>query len=178
MRFTIALLTATAGLAIASPSSRQADSAKAKRQASVFTQQTYDEISISGGTAGNAEEEALAVFSALDTANLADATQADIDFLSSVNSICNDAEKEAFNPAIEAAGEDTAEGAALQRGKIKNKVLKLEATILRLQIEEAQGGDVADELATEQAKLDNNISQDVDEAGNESTALQFDATTE
>jgi hypothetical protein len=35
---------------------------------------------------------------------------------------------------------------------------------------------VADEIETEQTKLQNNISQDEDEAGNESTFLAFDAT--
>ncbi|KAI1630630.1 small secreted protein [Biscogniauxia mediterranea] len=145
-------------------------------QARVFTQKTYDQISISGGVAGNGEQEALAVFSELDLNNLANADEADIEFLDSVNSICNDAEKEAFNTAIDAA--DGEEAAALQRGKIKNKILKLEATMLRLMIEQAQGADVADEMATEQKKLDNNIKQDEDEAGNASTALQFDAQTD
>ncbi|KAI1383918.1 uncharacterized protein F4822DRAFT_55390 [Hypoxylon trugodes] len=160
MRFSIALIAAAA----------------ATVQAGVFTQKNYDDISISGGVAGNAQEEALAVFSALDTNNLAAADDADIDFLKSVNSICNDAEKEAFNPAIDAA--DGEEADALQRGKIKNKVLKLQATILALMIQQAQGDDVADKMATEQKKLDNNIQQDEDEAGNASTFLSFDATTD
>ncbi|KAI2616170.1 hypothetical protein GGS26DRAFT_452628 [Hypomontagnella submonticulosa] len=159
MRFSIALVAASA-IAV---------------QAGVFTKQTYNDISISGGTAGNAENEALAVFSALDLNNLAAADEDDIDFLKSVNSICNDAEKEAFNPAIEAASGEEAD--ALQRGKIKNKVLKLEATILRLMIQQAQGEDVSDEMATEQKKLDNNIKQDEDEAGNPSTFLSFSAST-
>ncbi|KAI1371849.1 hypothetical protein F4677DRAFT_283098 [Hypoxylon crocopeplum] len=159
MRFSIAIIAASAAIA----------------QAGVFTQQTYDDISISGGVAGNAEQEALAVFSALDLNDLASADEDDIDFLKSVNSICNDAEDEAFNPAIDAA--DGEEADALQRGKIKNKVLKLEATILRLMIEQAQGEGVADEMAKEQTKLNNNIQQDEDEAGNESTFLSFDATT-
>ncbi|KAI1078970.1 small secreted protein [Whalleya microplaca] len=160
MRFSAAFLAASAALV----------------HAGVFTQQNYDDISISGGVAGNAEQEALAVFSALDTNNLASADEDDINFLDSVNSICNDAEKQAFNPAIEAASGEEAD--ALQRAKIKNKVLKLEATMLRLMIEQAQGEDVADEIAAEQKKLNNNIQQDEDEAGNASTFLSFDATTE
>ncbi|KAI1135936.1 hypothetical protein F5Y05DRAFT_118905 [Hypoxylon sp. FL0543] len=159
MRFSIALIAASAAVA----------------RAGVFTQQTYNDISISGGVAGNAEQEALAVFSALDPNNLAAADDDDIEFLKSVNSICNDAEDEAFNPAIDAASGDAAD--ALQRGKIKNKVLKLEATILRLKIQQAQGDDVADDMAAEQKKLDNNIQQDEDEAGKPSTFLSFDATT-
>jgi hypothetical protein len=46
-----------------------------------------------------------------------------------------------------------------------------------LQAQAAQGQDVADKLATEQKKLDNNIAQDEDAAGLPSTALSFDATT-
>jgi hypothetical protein len=143
--------------------------------AGVFTQKTYDEISISGGVAGNGEEEALAVFSALDLNNLAAADEDDIAFLNSVNKICNLAETDAFNVAIEAASGEEAD--ALQRGKIKNKILKLEATVLRLMIDAAQGKDVADKMAEEQTKLNNNISQDEDEAGKPSTFLSFDAET-
>ncbi|KAI6081367.1 small secreted protein [Hypoxylon rubiginosum] len=160
MRFSIALIAAAAAVV----------------NAGVFTQKTYNEISISGGVAGNAQEEALAVFSALDLNDLANADEADKDFLNSVNQICNDAEDEAFNPAIDAATGEEAD--ALQRGKIKNKVLKLQATIFKLMIEQAQGEDVTADMATEQKKLDNNISQDEDEAGNASTALSFDATTD
>ncbi|KAI0809982.1 small secreted protein [Xylaria sp. FL0064] len=160
MHFTLALITACAAVA----------------QAGVFTQQTYNDISISGGTAGNAQNEALAVFSALDTNDLANVAPEDLDFLNSVNQICNDAEDEAFNPAIDAATGDAAD--ALQRGKIKNKVLKLTASVLKLQAQVAQGEDVQDKLDEEQTKLDNNIQQDEDEAGNASTALSFDAKTD
>ncbi|KAG5803836.1 hypothetical protein H9Q74_011656 [Fusarium xylarioides] len=85
------------------------------------------------------------------------------------------AEDEAFNPAIDAASGEAAD--ALQRGKIKNKVLKLTATILKLEAQQAQGEDVADKLVEENKKLQNNISQDKDEAGKASTFLSFDATT-
>ncbi|GAP84448.1 putative small secreted protein [Rosellinia necatrix] len=159
MRFTLSLIAACATLA----------------QAGVFSQQTYDDISISGGVAGNAQNEALAVFSALDLNNLAAADKDDLDFLNSVNQICNDAETDAFNTAIDAASGEEAD--ALQRGKIKNKVLKLTATILKLQAQAAQGEDVQDKLDKEQTKLNNNIQQDEDEAGNASTFLSFDATT-
>ncbi|KAI8945443.1 small secreted protein [Xylaria longipes] len=160
MRFTLSLIVACAALA----------------QAGVFTQQTYNDISISGGVAGNAQNEAMAVFSALDVNDLANVDKDDLDFLNSVNQICNDAEDEAFNPAIDAASDDAAD--ALQRGKIKNKVLKLTASVLKLQAQVAQGEDVQDKLDEEQTKLDNNIQQDEDEAGNESTFLSFDATTD
>jgi hypothetical protein len=159
MRFNLALIAAYAAVA----------------QAGVFSQQNYNDISISGGVAGNAQNEALAVFSKLDTNNLAGVDEADLDFLNSVNQICNDAEDEAFNEAIDAASGEEAD--ALQRGKIKNKVLKLTATILKLQAQQAQGQDVSDSLTEEQTKLNNNIQQDEDEAGNTSTFLSFDATT-
>ncbi|KAI1748851.1 small secreted protein [Xylaria castorea] len=160
MRFTLSLIAACAALV----------------QAGVFTQQTYNDISISGGVAGNAQNEAMAVFSALDLNDLANVDKDDLDFLNSVNQICNDAEDEAFNTAIDAASGEEAD--ALQRGKIKNKVLKLTATILKLQAQTAQGEDVQDKLDDEQTKLNNNIKQDEDEAGNASTFLSFDATTD
>ena len=173
MRFSIVIATGFAATALAAPSSIK--DVLRKRQQSAFQQQSYDDISISGGVAGNAEAEALEVFSALDFDNLAAATEADIDFLKSVNSICNDAEKEAFNTAIDDAEGEEAD--ALQRGKIKNKVLKLEATMIRLMIEQAQGEDVADKIDAELKKLNNNIQQDEDEAGQPSTFLSFDAQT-
>ena len=174
MHFSITTVAAVfAATAFAAPSSFK--DIIQKRQQGSFTQQSYGDISISGGVAGNAEAEALQVFSALDMNNLAAATEADIDFLKSVNSICNDAETDAFNPAIEAA--DGEEADALQRGKIKNKVLKLGATMIRLMIEQAQGEDVADDIEKELKKLNNNIQQDEDEAGQPSTFLSFDAQT-
>ncbi|KZL83022.1 small secreted protein [Colletotrichum incanum] len=144
------------------------------RQNNVFSTQTFNDLSISGGTAGNAEQEALDKLAGLPT-DLTQVSKADLDFLNSVNQIANDAEKEAFNPAIEAATGEEAD--ALQRGKIKNKVLKLTATMMKLQAQQAQGEDVAAKMAEEQKKLDNNIAQDVAEAGNESTALDFEAST-
>lgn len=135
-------------------------------------------ISISGGTAGDAEAEAIAVLTnngALDMNDLANVDPADIAFLGSVNDIANDAETDAFNPAIEAATGD--EQIALENGKIKNKVLKLEATIIELSAKAAQGEDTSAKLAAEQKKLDNNIALDKAAAGQASTALTFDAST-
>lgn len=77
----------------------------------VFTDTTFNDISISGGTAGNAQAEAEQALSGLPT-DLTQVEQADLDFLNSVNQVANDAEKEAFNPAIEAA--TGAEADALQ----------------------------------------------------------------
>ncbi|KAJ4258081.1 hypothetical protein NW762_008221 [Fusarium torreyae] len=164
MKFTSILLT-FAATALASPISKRA----------VFSQSTYNDLSISGGTAGNAKQEALDKLSGLPS-DLSTVEKSDLDFLNSVNSIANDAEDEAFNPAIDSASGEDAD--ALQRGKIKNKVLKLTATILKLQAQQAQGEDVTDKLDEENTKLQNNISQDEDAAGQASTFLSFDATTD
>lgn len=47
---------------------------------------------------------------------------------------------------------------------------------MKLEAQQAQGEDVADKLAEEQTKLDNNIKQDKAEAGNTATAVSFDAS--
>ncbi|KAH7013795.1 small secreted protein [Ilyonectria destructans] len=164
MKFSIVAF-GLAALASAAPFSKRA----------VFSTTSYDDLSISGGVAGNAQQEAQQKLAGLPS-DLSTVEKADLDFLNSVNQIANDAEDEAFNPAIDAASGEAAD--ALQRGKIKNKVLKLTATILKLQAQQAQGEDVADDLATETTKLNNNIAQDKEEAGNASTFLAFDATTD
>ncbi|KAH6980819.1 hypothetical protein BKA56DRAFT_632533 [Ilyonectria sp. MPI-CAGE-AT-0026] len=163
MKFSIVALGLVA-LVSAAPLSKRA----------VFSTTSYNDLSISGGVAGNAQQEAQQKLAGLPS-DLTTVEKADLDFLNSVNQIANDAEDEAFNPAIDAASGEDAD--ALQRGKIKNKVLKLTATILKLQAQQAQGEDVADDLAKETTKLNNNIAQDVAEAGNASTFLAFDATT-
>ncbi|KAH7026700.1 uncharacterized protein B0I36DRAFT_352530 [Microdochium trichocladiopsis] len=171
--FLATVLAATSVLGAAIDPSKIGSSSLSRRQQ--FQQKTYNEISISGGTAGNAEAEAEAVFASLNLNDLANASEDDKDFLNSVNKICNQAEKGAFNPAIAAAS--GAEAAALQAGKIKNKVLKLKATLLLLSIKEAQGEDVAADIAAETKKFNNNIKQDQDAAGDPSTFLPFDAST-
>ena len=77
-----------------------------RANAAVFTTQTYDELSISGGTAGDAQAQALALFSALDLNDLANVAASDLAFVQSVHDIANDAETEAFNVAIKAATGD------------------------------------------------------------------------
>ncbi|CAG7564361.1 unnamed protein product [Fusarium equiseti] len=163
MKFTSILLS-LAATAIAAPLSKRA----------VFSQSTYDNLSISGGTAGNAQQEALQKLGGLPT-DLSTVEKSDLDFLNSVNQIANDAETDAFNPAIEAASGEEAD--ALQRGKIKNKVLKLTATILKLEAQKAQGDDVDEKLEEENKKLQNNIAQDQEAAGQASTFLSFNAST-
>lgn len=68
----------------------------------VFTTTTYNDLSISGGVAGNAKAEALAKLAGL-PADLKTVEKADLTFLNSVNQIANGAETTAFNPAISAA---------------------------------------------------------------------------
>lgn len=165
MKFTIFAAIGLAATAVtAAPLDRRA----------VFTAKTYNQLSISGGRAGNAKAEALAKLAGL-PADLKTVERADLNFLDSVNKIANQAETGAFNPAIAAASGAAKD--ALDNGKTKNKVLKLTATILKLQAQQAQGEDVAAKLAEEQKKLDNNIAKDVAAAGKASTALQFTAST-
>lgn len=94
-----AILVATlAALATASPLQPRA----------VFKATTFNDISIAGGTAGKAQQEAAAALSGLPT-DLKTVTSADLDFLNQVNQVANDAETEAFNTAIDAASGDAAD---------------------------------------------------------------------
>lgn len=85
------------------------NSLAARQNGPVLADTTFNDISIAGGQAGNAEAEALAVFSALDLQNPGNIDPADVKFLAEVNNVANDAEKEAFNPAVEAASGDEAD---------------------------------------------------------------------
>ncbi|TVY85855.1 hypothetical protein LAWI1_G009011, partial [Lachnellula willkommii] len=79
-----------------------------------------------------------------------------------------------FNDAVAAAGQTTAAGTALQNGKIKNKVLKLQTDVMRIQIEVAQGNAAAgSQLAAQQAKLATNVALDKAAAGQTATAINF-----
>jgi hypothetical protein len=98
MRFQLTTIVAFAALATALPTGLQT-----RQAAAALADTTYDAISISGGQAGNAEQEALKVFAALNTNDPASVSRADIKFLNNVNKAANKAETDAFNPAIEAA---------------------------------------------------------------------------
>lgn len=123
---------------------------------------------------------------------VANIDQVDIDFLGAVNDIANEAETDVFDVVIADASRDELPhfnstfpsktikikgNGFKQNGKIKNKVLKLEATVLQLQIQATQGKDDFAKLATEQKKLDNNIALDAKAAGQASTKLLFNAST-
>lgn len=101
MRFSAVTVLSLTALAVALPTKKR--SLKARQAGPVLADTTFDAISISGGEAGNAEQEALDVFSALDLENPENIDPADIEFLGAVNDVANDAETDAFNTAIEAA---------------------------------------------------------------------------
>ncbi|GKT58653.1 small secreted protein [Colletotrichum tofieldiae] len=176
MKFSIVLAT-LAAVASAAPSRDVSSSSGHKVQKrAVFTPKTFDELSISGGKAGTAKEDALAKLSGL-PADLSTVDKADLTFLDGVNKIANQAERGAYNAKIAetAPGEDAL---ALQRAKIQNKVLKLTATVMGLQADQAQGKNVTAKLEEETKKLNKNIADDVANAGKPATALQFNASTD
>lgn len=132
-------------------------------------------MSISAGVAGNAAAEATAVWTAgLDLTDLTKIAAADLDILKVERENAEDAEGEAFNPAIAAAS--GAAATALQCGKIKyslfflpvwlwglrltrvffhnrNKVLKLTGFAQILEIELAQATASGDDTTAISAKL-------------------------
>ena len=66
---------------------------------------------------------------------------------------------------------------ALQNGKIKNKVLKLQTDVLRLQIQAAQGKTGLDaQISQQETKLATNVALDEKAAGQASTAIDFAGT--
>lgn len=106
MHFQFLTIISLAAFAIAAPTPR---GLKTRQSGPVLADTTYNDISISGGQAGNAEAEALALFSALDLQNPENIDPADIDFLGQVNDVANDAEVKAFNTAVAAASGDEAD---------------------------------------------------------------------
>ncbi|KAK8020473.1 hypothetical protein PG990_005611 [Apiospora arundinis] len=126
-------------------------------QKRALTVRPYTEFQISSGTAGNALAEAQAKFP-IDTKNLASTAEA--------------AETDAFNDEVDSASGTAA--AALQIGKIKNKVLKLYLETTALQIQQAQGGkDNQAKIDKEQKKLNNNVAADKKAAGQASQSVKF-----
>ncbi|KAK4116438.1 hypothetical protein N656DRAFT_701112 [Canariomyces notabilis] len=171
-----AFLFSLLGSSLALPS--RTNSPKVKR--GVLTVQDYSEFQVSDGVAGNALAEVNAKFP-IDQSDLASVDEEDLAILKAARETAEAAETQegGFNEAIEAAGGDETEaGAALQRGKIKNKVLKLQLSVLALQIEAAQGKDTATKLAEQQKKLQKNIQLDEAEAGQPSTPVDFQGTSQ
>ncbi|KAK7181817.1 hypothetical protein DPSP01_002408 [Paraphaeosphaeria sporulosa] len=166
MRFSssaiVSALLATGALAAPTPLTKRAG---------VLTAKSYADFQVSDGVAGNALAEVQAKFP-IDTSNLANVDPADAKIISDARQTAESAETDAFNPAIAAASGDAA--TALQNGKIKNKVLKLQLEVLDLGISAAQSGkDNSAKIAQEQKKLDNNIATDKKNAGQASKSVQF-----
>lgn len=143
-----------------------------RRQATVLQSQTYTDFQVSDGVAGSALDEVNAAFpiTGLDPASI---SEEDVQRLKDARVIAEDAEvgTGGFNEQIdaaEAAGDDTT---ALQNGKIKNKVLKLQLQVLVLEIEAAQGDPNDAKLQEQMTKLANNIGQDEAAAGEVSVGV-------
>ncbi|KAH6684014.1 hypothetical protein B0J14DRAFT_693289 [Halenospora varia] len=144
--------------------------------AAVLKVQTYNAFSVSSGVAGNALAEVNAKFP-VDQTNLAGVAAADLAIIAKAAQVSEQAEVATggFNDAIAAAGgQTTTAGKALQNGKIKNKVLKLQTDVLRIQIEVAQGNTAAgSQLTAQQTKLATNVALDKAAAGQAATAISF-----
>ncbi|TVY20840.1 hypothetical protein LARI1_G002170 [Lachnellula arida] len=144
--------------------------------AAVLTVQTYDDFSVSSGVAGNALAEVNAKFPVHRPKQFRRLAASDLAIIASAAQLGEQAETATggFNDAVAAAGQTTAAGTALQNGKIKNKVLKLQTDVMRIQIEVAQGNAAAgSQLAAQQAKLATNVALDKAAAGQTATAINF-----
>jgi hypothetical protein len=100
--------TATAAATSAAASSAATGTTSTAATGSGLVSQDYNTISISGGTAGNAEAEANALFTSIDMNNLAGVSAADLAIVKGTHDVAEDAEVQAFNPAIAAASGDAA----------------------------------------------------------------------
>ncbi|KKA29123.1 hypothetical protein TD95_002332 [Thielaviopsis punctulata] len=169
-----------AASAIAAPIS---DVTAPVKRANLLTAQPYSEFQVSSGTAGNALAEVDEKFHAAEfRANPTAVSDSDIEILKAARVTAENAETESggYNDAIDAAGKDTAAGKALQNGKIKNKVLKLELQVLLADIQIGQGdnsSDVVSHRATELKKLNSNVATDTKNAGQASTAVDFQGSS-
>ncbi|KAJ7121189.1 hypothetical protein C8R44DRAFT_172568 [Mycena epipterygia] len=162
-RFTLLALLVPALAAFAAP-------IPPKRAAFAFALQSYDQFQISDGVGGNAEAEANAVFVDPFPADLTTVDATSLANLGTMREAAESAETDDFDPQIAAASGATA--AALQVGKIKNKVLKLTGEVQQIKIKIAQATaagssttSLESDLATEQTKLTTNIALDVKSAG-------------
>ncbi|OAA67278.1 hypothetical protein SPI_01854 [Niveomyces insectorum RCEF 264] len=146
-----------------------------QKRAGVLKATDYADFQVSDGVGGNALDEVKANFP-IDFDDLANVDANDVAIIKAARETAEDAETGTggFNDAIAAAGSSSAAGKALQVGKTKNKVLKLELEVLGLQIDQAQGGkDNTDKIAEETTKLNNNIKLDQGNAGAKSQSVDF-----
>ncbi|KAG8810554.1 hypothetical protein FRC19_004447 [Serendipita sp. 401] len=157
-----------AGSTFALPVAIQAGGALQRR---AFPLQAYADFQISDTPAGNAQAEAEAVFvKPFEGIDLATVSDEDRDNVEAMRSLAEQAETEQFNPAIDAASGEEAD--ALQRGKIKNKVLKLTgiSQVRKIDLAKAQAAgkstaSIETKLADSQKKLAKNIATDKASAG-------------
>ncbi|KAF9059781.1 hypothetical protein BDP27DRAFT_1371143 [Rhodocollybia butyracea] len=183
-----------AGIASAAPIPAKVGLIARANATTTFTEEPYSEFQISDGVGGTAVDQANAVFVGkshvgqchfffakcfLEPFANVDLTTISADTLDAINSMrlaAESAETDEFDPQIDAAsgatGTDFQCSAALQVGKIKNKVLKLTAEIedINIKIAQAQasGADTSSlesDLSSEQTKLNSNIALDQANAG-------------
>jgi hypothetical protein len=96
---TTAASTATAAASTATTAAVSAAAAGGN----VLAAAAYNTFQISSGTAGTAETEANALFANIDMNNLAAVSAADLKVIKGIHDAAEDAEVQAFNPAIAAA---------------------------------------------------------------------------
>ncbi|KAK0633055.1 hypothetical protein B0T14DRAFT_51915 [Immersiella caudata] len=142
----------------------------------VLSQRTYAQFQVSNGVGGNALEEVFQKFP-IDESSLATIDPEDLALIKVAGETAEQAEvgTGGFNEAIDTAGgKNTPAGEALQVGKIKNKVLKLQLSVLRLGAEVASGRtDRVAKLEEQRTKLAKNVELDREAAGQRSTAVNF-----
>lgn len=159
----------------------------------ILSSQPYSQFQVSNGVGGNALAEVNTKFPVhplhslspkqtltppqFNEANLATIDPTDLEIIKAAGETAEQAEVGAggFNEAIAAAGgTNSATGKVLQVGKIKNKVLKLQLSVLRLGAEVAQGrGDRATKLQEQRTKLAKNVELDRAAAGQRSQSVDF-----
>jgi hypothetical protein len=171
MHLTSALILALSTLSLAIPLPTST-STRLPRQASILQTRPYSAFQISDNAPGNALSLVSAAFP-VPSASFATISSSDLSILKDAREISEDAEvgDGGFNDAIaaaEAAGDDTT---ALQAGKIMNKVLKLQLSVLVLEIEAAQGDGDDAKLQEQLTKLGNNVAIDEGNAGGEAVGV-------
>ncbi|ETS85820.1 hypothetical protein PFICI_03845 [Pestalotiopsis fici W106-1] len=163
----LAVVLSLAAASIAAP----ATSFAPYKRADVLTFRKYNDFQISDGVAGNALAEVNAAFP-VDMSDPAAVSTNDLNILIAARQTAENAEA-AFNTAIGPTASGTDE-AALEVGKIKNKVLKLRTFEMLVTVQMAQGAtDKAAQLADIQAKLKTNVGIDSASAGDASQSVSF-----
>lgn len=114
----------------------------------------------------------MLMHSQIDTSDLASVSASDLQIIQDARVTAESAETGSggFDDEIDAAG-GGANTTALQNGKIKNKVLKLQLEVLALQIEAAQGNGDQSKIDEETTKLNTNVSLDKAAAGQKSVGV-------